>query len=391
MNFIARTTRPTAADSQASLPRITVVLGTRPEAVKLAPVLRALVGIAQVRLVLTGQHGDMVENLLNDLGLCPDIRLGVMSPRQTLGGLTARLMDSLADELTAYRPDAVVVQGDTTTAMCGALAAFYDAIPVAHVEAGLRTFDRANPFPEETNRRLIAQMATWHFAPTLRAAGNLLEEGQRVDTVYMTGNTVIDSLLWVRHHSLGTSAFATDRRPRLLVTLHRRETQGSEMLALCVGIGQVAEELDLNVVLPMHSNPAVRESVMPALAGNPNVKLVEPLGYLDFIATLADATAVVTDSGGVQEEAPSLGVPVLVARATTERPEAVQAGCARLVGTDPSAMVAAIRDVVTNRHTHATMARPVSPFGDGLAAHRIADTLIADLAAEKRRKSPSCV
>jgi len=363
---------------------ITVILGTRPEAIKLSPVVRALTTRTRVRLVLTGQHEEMVDDLIAELGLSPDTRLGVMRPRQTLNQLTAHLMDGLANDLVAHRPDALVVQGDTTTALCGALAGFHESVPVAHVEAGLRSYDRSNPFPEETNRCLIGQLAKWHFAPTRRAVQNLVAEGHCNDSIEMTGNTVIDSLLWVRRRGLGTSAFLGPADRRLLVTLHRRETQGTEMADLSRAVGEIARDLQLEVVLPVHRNPWVRESIIPVLGDHPNVRLVEPLGYLDFVATLADATLVLTDSGGVQEEAPTLCVPVLVARNVTERPEAVEANCARLVGTDPKKVMSAVCELITDRHAHSEMARVSNPFGDGLAGLRISERLVRDLTGEPK-------
>ncbi len=364
------------------VPLITVILGTRPEAVKLSPVVRALAASARVRLVLTGQHEEMVEDLIVELGLSPDIRLGVMRPRQTLNHLTGRLMEALADDLVTHRPDALVVQGDTTTALCGALAGFHESVPVAHVEAGLRSNNRSNPFPEESNRCIVGQLATWHFAPTSRAVQNLLSEGRCRDSIEMTGNTVIDSLLWVRQRGLGTSAFRGAAGRRLLVTLHRRETQGPEMLKLSEVLGAVARELELEVVLPMHRSPRVRECIKPLLMTNPNVQLVEPLGYSDFVATLADATLVVTDSGGVLEEAPTLHVPVLVARNVTERPEAVDVNCARLVGTDPEKLRSAVRELITDPQVHSDMTRAANPFGDGFAGLRISERLVRDLTHE---------
>jgi len=361
---------------------ITVVVGTRPEAVKLAPVVRALRTAAEVRLVLTGQHEELVEDLVAQLGLRPDARLGVMRPRQGLNQLSARLMETLAGDLVEHRPEAVVVQGDTTTALCGALAAFHEAIPVAHVEAGLRSHDRTNPFPEETNRCLIGQLATWHFAPTSRAVKNLVAEGHDSDSIEMTGNTVVDSLLWVRNRGLGATRFRGPVGRRLLVTLHRRETQGCEMRHLSEALGKVASDLDLEVVLPLHPSPSVRESITPALAPYRNVRLVEPLSYVDFVATLADASLVVTDSGGVLEEAPSLNVPVLVARNATERPEAIEANCARLVGTNPQNVIDGVYELITNTQAHKEMAHAASPYGDGCAGVRISKRLVRDLAGD---------
>lgn len=371
---------PSYSARSAATPLISVILGTRPEAVKLAPVIRALSPQMRTRIVLTGQHKEMVDDLLADLGLCPDVNFGVMRPRQSLNTLTARLMANLADEIAEHRPDAVVVQGDTTTALCAALASFHESVPVAHVEAGLRSRRRDNPFPEEANRRLVGQLATWHFAPTARARHNLLAEGRHENAVDLTGNTVIDSLLWVQQCGLGKSAFAPSVRRKLLVTLHRRETQGPDMVALCRAIAGISRELDLDVVLPMHRSPAVRDCILPELSSEKNVCLTEPLGYLDFVATLADATLVVTDSGGIQEEAPSLGVPLLVARDTTERPEAIEAGCGRLIGTDPDNLIFNVRNILGDPLLYSAMAQATNPFGDGHAAERIADRLAGDLA-----------
>jgi UDP-N-acetylglucosamine 2-epimerase (non-hydrolysing) len=360
-------------------PLVTVIAGTRPEIVKLAPVVRALNVPTRVRLVLSGQHQDMVAELTDELGLRPDAQLGVMRERQTLNSLAARLIDSVSGDLTAHRPDAVVVQGDTTTALCGALAAFHESIPVAHVEAGLRSDDPCNPFPEEANRRLISELASWHFAPTQRAADRLVSERHDPGSIEVTGNTVVDSLLWIQNNGAGVSAFRGPPDRRVLVTLHRRETQGAEMLRLTAGLAQIASALRLELVLPLHRSPSVRESISACLADNPFARLIEPLPYRDFIATLADAAIVVTDSGGVVEEATALGVPALIARKVTERSEAVDANCARLVGTSPAQVAAGVRDLVTHRDTRTAMARRASPFGDGRAALRIRDRLVSDL------------
>ncbi len=376
---------------QSRVSRVTVVLGTRPEAIKLAPVVRALSTRTSVRLVLTGQHGPVVDDLLHDLALQPDVNLRSLRRGGDLNDLASRLLTGISGDLGAHPPDIVIVQGDTTSALCAAISAFHKAIPVAHVEAGLRTNDRRSPFPEELNRRLISQLATWHFAPTLGSAANLCTEGHPASAIEVTGNTVIDNLLWVRDRSLGTSRFIGPAGRRLLVTLHRRETQGEQMKNLCLALGEAARELDLEVVLPLHPSPSVRASVEPQLANHPNVTLCEPLSYVDFIATLSDATAVLTDSGGVQEEAPALDVPVLIARMRTERPEAVEAGCARLVGTVPREVKASIVSIFGDGELRARMARASNPFGDGRAAMRIAATLtgawsevtIVDPAAEQ--------
>ena len=360
-----------------------VLVGTRPEAIKLAPVVRALRAAGeQVRVVSSGQHRELIDDLLPGLEAPADADLAVMRPSQSLSSLTARLLEAVSAELAAHRTHLLVVQGDTTTALAGALAGFYAGVPIAHVEAGLRSGRRDNPFPEEANRQLISRLATWHFAPTVGARNALLEEGIDESTVEVTGNTVIDNLLWVLERSTGVSSFRTygSSRRRLLLTLHRRENQGSVMTGLAAAVGRLTIQHDLEVVFPVHPNPAVRSSVMSVLERKPNVRLIEPLHYFDFTATLATADLVVTDSGGVQEEAPTLGKPVLVVRDTTERPEAVQAGCACLVGTDPAELEAAVSLLLTDSEHYQRMARPANPFGDGNAAGRIVSRLVGDLA-----------
>jgi UDP-N-acetylglucosamine 2-epimerase (non-hydrolysing) len=358
-------------------PDVTVVIGTRPELIKLAPVVRALrQADCRTRVVLSGQHKDLVAQLLDDLEITPDIDLGVMRHGQSLNEMCGRLFTALHAELSAHHPRQVIVQGDTTTTMVTTLAAFHVGIPVGHVEAGLRSHRLNNPFPEEANRQLVGRLARWHFAPTSTAAKNLLLEGTADHSVWVTGNTVIDNLKWVLGKGLGRSQFSvtTDRR-KVLLTLHRRESQGSVMADLARTLRQLADELDLEVVLPVHPSPAVRSSLLPELEGHPNVIFRPPLDYLDFVATMADSNFVITDSGGVQEEAPWLGKPVLVCRETTERAEAVDEGVAQLIGTG----TANLRDWVTrlcqDQTLFAKMSRRVSPYGDGRAAERIVEIL----------------
>nr|WP_238937349.1 UDP-N-acetylglucosamine 2-epimerase (non-hydrolyzing) [Streptomyces clavuligerus] len=360
--------------------RALLVLGTRPEAIKLAPVVREMAASARFQplVVTTGQHREMLQQMLGMLGVGVRTDLAVMRERQLLSELTARLVDGLGSVIRAERPDLVVVQGDTTTALCGALAAFYERVPVAHVEAGLRTGVPDNPFPEELNRRLIGPVARWHFAPTPRAAAHLRAEGVAGEQVLITGNTVVDNLLWVLAEGTGKDAFRTDRR-RVLVTLHRRENQGERMRSMGAALRRLADRGDVEIVLPLHRSPAVRDALLPELADCPGATVVDPLGYLDFAATLAGCDLVLTDSGGVQEEAPSLGKPVLVLRTTTERPEAVEAGAARLVGTDPGTILAEAVRLLDDQDAYRRMARVANPFGDGHAAGRIVARLAADL------------
>ncbi|RFS83445.1 UDP-N-acetylglucosamine 2-epimerase (non-hydrolyzing) [Actinomadura spongiicola] len=357
-----------------------VVLGTRPEAIKLAPVVRAMDAspVCEPIVVSSGQHREMLTPMLAALGVRAHADLGVMRDRQRLSGLTGRLVTALDTVIRDERPDVVIVQGDTTTAMCGALAASYEQIPVAHVEAGLRTGNLYNPFPEELNRQLIGRIAHWHFAPTERAAAHLRAEGIPAADVLTTGNTVIDNLHWMLRQGTGEQAFRTTGKRRILVTLHRRENQGSGMRGLAGAVRRLADRGDCEVLLPLHRSPTVRESLLPGLSGHPGVTIREPLGYPDFTATLAACDLVLTDSGGVQEEAPSLGKPVLVLRATTERPEAIDAGVARLVGTDPDEVFAMASLLLDDADEHDRMARAVNPFGDGEAADRIIGAMIRD-------------
>ncbi|WP_235023942.1 non-hydrolyzing UDP-N-acetylglucosamine 2-epimerase [Streptomyces sp. WAC05374] len=353
-----------------------VVLGTRPEAIKLAPVVRALEDsplFAPV-LVNTGQHREMLEQMLRRLGLTVRHDLAVMRQRQQLSALTARLVGGLGELIREERPDLVMVQGDTSSTLCGALAAFYEHVPVAHVEAGLRSGVIDDPFPEELNRRLVTRMARWHFAPTPRAAAALTDEGVPASAVMVTGNTVIDNLLWARGRADGRSAFRGGRRG-LLVTLHRRENQGAPMRALADTLLRLAGRPDVEVLVPLHKSPAVRDVLLPALGGHPRITLTEPLDYFDFIATMAASFLVLTDSGGVQEEAPSFDRPVLVLRDTTERPEVVRAGAAQLVGTDPATVYAAATALLDDPVLYGRMAAARNPFGDGRASERIAGAL----------------
>jgi UDP-N-acetylglucosamine 2-epimerase (non-hydrolysing) len=309
-------------------------------------------------------------------GVRPDHDLNVIRPRQSLDGLTARVLQRLTLTLQQERPDAVVVQGDTTSAFVGALAAFYQHVPVVHVEAGLRTGDIYSPFPEEANRRLTSQLATLHLAPTPTSRDNLLRGGIPPQKILVTGNTVIDALLWtvgqrVPYGSQALEAVDSTDRPVLLVTTHRRESWGRRMQGVARAVARLARRHpQLAVVLPVHPNPVVREALLPALYGLDNVLAVEPMGYGAFARLLRRSTIVLTDSGGVQEEAPSLGKPVLVMRDTTERPEAVSAGTARLVGTDPDRVYAEVNHLLTSAQAYQAMANAVNPYGDGRAAQR---------------------
>jgi len=357
---------------------VLVVLGTRPEAIKLAPVVAALRAAPHLtpRVCVSGQHREMLDQMLRVFAIVPDRDLAVMQPAQDLSDVTARVLLGLRDALVAERPAAVLVQGDTTTAMAAALAAFYAGVPVGHVEAGLRTGRLDQPFPEEMNRRLVGQLATWHYAPTAQAAENLRREGVAPAQILVTGNTVVDALQTIAAQPLplppplDEAALAGQRL--VLVTGHRRESFGAGLADLCAALRALADRYpDVLVVYPVHLNPAVDGPVRAALGGHPRVRLTPPLDYLGFLALLRRAHLAITDSGGVQEEAPSFGVPVLVTRTATERGEALTAGTARLVGTDCDTVVAAASALLDDPAAHAAMRAAGNPFGDGRAAARI--------------------
>ena len=368
--------------------RVLVVFGTRPEAIKLFPVVRALAerpGLI-LRTCVTAQHRGLLDQVLAIADLRPDIDLDLMEPGQSLDRLTARLLVGLGEVMDRERPDMVVVQGDTATAMTGALAAYYRRIPVAHVEAGLRSGDILHPWPEEVNRRIVAPIARLHLAPTETAAAALRRENIDPASVHVTGNTVIDALLWTRSRVSADPLLAAGLDPVLarlsgrrliLVTTHRRENFGDGMTAIARAIGRIADRPDVAVIFPMHPNPHVASAMDTVLGDRANVARIEPLDYPHFVRALAACDLVLTDSGGVQEEAPAFGKPVLVMRETTERPEGVVAGTARLVGTDEERIVHQIFTLLDDSDAHAAMARAHNPFGDGRAAPRIAG-LIAD-------------
>jgi UDP-N-acetylglucosamine 2-epimerase (non-hydrolysing) len=359
--------------------KVAVVLGTRPEAIKLAPVIHRLeqTGGVESLVVSTGQHRELLDPMLALFGIRPDVELDVMRPRQFLSDLTAALVRHLDELFRAERPDWVLVQGDTTTAFCAALAAFYAGIAVGHIEAGLRTHDLRAPFPEEANRRLAGALSSLHFCPTPRNAENLRAERVPEERILVTGNTGIDALLWAVDHARRMPTTVPRRRERqILVTVHRREVHGEPMRRLCAAVEHIAARGDTEVILPVHPNPAVRDVILPRLGGLDGMHLCEPLDYLVLVQVLDSCHLVVTDSGGLQEEAPTLGKPVLVVRETTERPEAVEAGVARLVGTDPAMLLASATELLDDPEAYARMARPANPFGDGTASTRIVDALL---------------
>lgn len=364
--------------------RVMTVYGTRPEAIKCAPVVRAIDESTELDgiTVVTGQHREMLDQVNALFEIVPDHDLDVMSHGQSLSGIFARVLDGLDPILEAEQPDAVIVQGDTTTSTAAALSAFYRQIPVVHLEAGLRSGDLASPFPEEANRKITSQIATVHLAPTTTSRDNLLAEGVPAHRIVVTGNTVIDALLATVERQLPFAdpaleqAVAGDRR-LLLVTTHRRENWGGAMEGVGRAIARLAREHeDLLVVLPAHRNPVVREAILPALDGVPNVLVTEPLPYGEFARLMSAAHLILSDSGGVQEEAPSLGTPVLVMRDTTERPEAVAAGTVRLVGTDEETIVAEVGALLRDCAAHAAMASATNPYGDGTAARQSVSAIL---------------
>lgn len=363
--------------------RVMVIFGTRPEAIKVAPVLAELERSPHFEpiVVVTGQHREMLAQVLDLFSIVPDHDLGLCEPRQTLTSITARALSGLTPLLEAERPDAVLVQGDTTTTFVGALAAFYQQIPVAHLEAGLRTGNPYSPFPEEVNRALATRLASLHLAPTLGNKTNLIAENIDPANIVVTGNTVVDALLQAVRFpgDYGDPALAdldSDPRRVVLVTAHRRETTGEGHAAIGRAVARIARsEPDVLVVFPIHRNPAVRETIQPALEGLTNVRLIEPLPYLGLVRLMQRAHLILTDSGGIQEEGPSLGKPVLVMRDTTERPEAVAAGTVRLVGTDERKIVSTTRRLLRREDEYRAMASAVNPYGDGRAAERTVGAL----------------
>jgi UDP-N-acetylglucosamine 2-epimerase (non-hydrolysing) len=360
-------------------PKVLVVYGTRPEAIKLAPVVRALEHSPHVDpvVVVTGQHRHMLDQVNGLFGIVPKHDLDLLRNRPDLTGITTQSLEGLGRVVAQERPDLVLVQGDTTTVFAGALAAFYAKVPVAHLEAGLRTGNRYNPFPEEINRRLTSALTSLHLAPTPTSRANLLAERVDAGSIVVTGNTVIDALLDVvaRELPLSDPALApvAGAERVILVTSHRRESWGEPMARTGRALARVARQFpDMLVVLPAHLNPGVREVLLPPLRGLDNVLVTEPLDYGDMAKVMVASTLVVTDSGGVQEEAPSLGKPVLVLRETTERPEAVAAGTVRLVGTDEDRVVDEVSRLLTDQAAYDAMAHAVNPYGDGRASGRVA-------------------
>jgi len=368
--------------------KVMLIFGTRPEAIKLAPVITALSKDPNFEtiVVVTAQHRDLLDGVLNLFGIKPDIDLNLMRLNQSPTSVAAAILAGLEPILATHKPDWVLVQGDTTTVMAAAIAAHYARIRVGHVEAGLRSYDRANPFPEEMNRVITGHISDLHFAPTAGARDNLLREGIDPNSVIVTGNTVIDALLtasktpWAPHHGSPLVALPLNRR-WLLVTAHRRENFGQPIRDICQALIRLADRGDTHIIYPVHPNPNIQGPVYELLGSHPAITLTAPLEYHPLIWLMSRCELVLTDSGGIQEEAPSLGKPILVMRKTTERPEAIEAGAAKLVGTDPDGIVTEASRLLDNQQVYEAMAHAINPYGDGRAAGRILAALRGDFGA----------
>lgn len=363
--------------------RLLVVMGTRPEAIKLAPlILRAKADPErfEVLVVRTSQHQEMLDQIVDYFELPILADLNIMRPDQGLTHVTTAALEGLQRVIHDTRPDVVIVQGDTTTSFVGALAAFYENTPVAHVEAGLRTYNKREPFPEEIYRRLTSVITDFHFAPTEAARLNLLKENVPAQAIWVTGNTSIDALLATLVKAGRARETQHSSSPMILLTTHRRENHGEPMQRICEALLVLLQRFpQLRVVCPLHLSPRVRQVICPLLGSHPRVSLIEPLGYEPFVLAMNSAHIILSDSGGIQEEAPALGKPVLVLRNTTERPEAVEAGTARLVGTEVQAIVSACEQLLTDARAYRAMAQARSPFGDGHASERILEVLAKSL------------
>ncbi|MCB0207977.1 MAG: UDP-N-acetylglucosamine 2-epimerase (non-hydrolyzing) [Anaerolineae bacterium] len=363
---------------------ILTIIGTRPEAIKLAPVIRQLQQHPEcVRslVCVTGQHRDLLNPMLAWFNIKPDYDLNLMRSQQTLAYLTSAILEALDKILSQERPDWVLVQGDTTTALAGALAAFYQKIKVGHVEAGLRSGNRHQPFPEEINRRMIDQLATLHFTPTKTTEQNLLQEGLPAKTIHITGNTVIDALLETisnhNHRPNGSLTTIPQDRRLILVTTHRRENFGEPLHNICLAVRELAHTVqDSHFVLPVHPNPQVTTTVQRVLSQTPNVSLIKPLDYVSLTHLMRRCYLILTDSGGIQEEAPSLGIPVLVLRTETDRPEAAEAGVARIIGTNKTEILCEVKQLLNNESLYKRMSKVTHIYGDGQAARRIVNILL---------------
>ncbi len=360
--------------------KILIIFGTRPEAIKMAPLVLRMRQDLNVKVCVTGQHREMLDQVLEFFQIIPDYDLNLMIPNQNLSNLTCEVLNGVTKILQQDKFDWVFVQGDTTSAMVGAMAAFYQQIYVGHVEAGLRTNDLTSPFPEELNRQITSKLSRLHFAPTAESKKNLVKEGFSENTIKITGNTVIDALNWVLQHSTSNDLvlpFDAKRSRVILVTGHRRENFGERFRQICEALKDIAlQQPNVHIVYPVHLNPNVREPVEHILSNLPNIHLIEPLEYPRFVHLMNKSTLILTDSGGVQEEAPSLGKPVLVMRDTTERPEAVEAGTVKLVGSHRQTIVDETMFLLDNSEAFQKMSIVHNPYGDGTACNKIMDALM---------------
>ncbi len=358
--------------------KVFLIFGTRPEGIKMYPVYKALKSVKNIetKVVITSQHQEMLRQVMDFFGMQDDYNLNVMEDRQTLTKITTKVINGLKTIFEKEKPDLVLVHGDTTTTFSSALAAFYDKIPVGHVEAGLRTYDKYNPYPEEMNRQLTDKISDLLFAPTERAKNNLLKEGIKADNIFITGNTVVDAVNEIVNKMKGKEYnFPFSDKPFILVTAHRRENWGKPMESICIAIDRITKKFNgkIKIIFSVHKNPTVRKTVKEILGNNKNVVLTEPMEYKEFLYILSKSLFVLTDSGGIQEEAPSLKKPVLLLRSVTERPEAVDAGVVKIVGTDTDKIVSEAENLLENKNAYNKMVNRKNPFGDGRAGEKIAN------------------
>lgn len=373
--------------------KVMSIFGTRPEAIKMAPVIKVLEKDArfQSTVVVTGQHRDMLDQVLDFFEITPDFDLNIMKDKQALSDMTIRIIKLLTPILEDYRPDIVLVHGDTTTTLAAALSAYYQQISIGHVEAGLRTWQKYSPFPEEMNRQLVDALSDLHFAPTQASSDNLLKENHSKEHIFVTGNTAIDAMSYTIDKDYSHPNLLNNDKRKLLVTMHRRENLGEPMIEVFQALTQLAKtKKDVEIIFPMHKNPVVRQLAEREFGGLDNIQLIEPLDLFDFHNFFQHCDLILTDSGGVQEEAPSLGVPVLVLRDTTERPEGIQAGTLKLVGTKKEIVFQEAKKLLESTEDYQEMASAVNPYGDGHASERIADILAqafnADPEGQKKLK-----
>lgn len=372
---------------------VMAVFGTRPEAIKMAPLVSELKKCEDIRTIVTvtAQHREMLDQVLHTFRISPDYDLNVMKDRQTLSDITTRVLHGLDDVIKKEQPDLVLVHGDTTTTFAAGLAAFYNQVEVGHVEAGLRTWNKYSPFPEEMNRQLTGVLSGLHFSPTEKAEANLLAENKRAETIFVTGNTAIDALkttVMERYTHDVLARINSDER-MVLLTAHRRENAGEPMRNIFSAVKQLVEQhRNIHVVYPVHMNPAVREIANEILADDPRIHLIEPLDVIDFHNFIARSHLILTDSGGIQEEAPSLGIPVLVLRDTTERPEGVEAGTVKMAGTDRDTIVRLTTELLTDEIAYMQMAHAANPYGDGLASQRIVEAILYHFGKRTEKPEP---